>query len=36
MLLSVDKLGCVRVGEQMHPEDRLELVFELPARRGLV
>jgi ribosomal-protein-alanine N-acetyltransferase len=30
----IDKLGFVRVGEQMDPEDGLELVFELPARRS--
>jgi [ribosomal protein S5]-alanine N-acetyltransferase len=34
----IAKLGFVQVGEQMDPEDGLELVFELPAsghRRGL-
>jgi RimJ/RimL family protein N-acetyltransferase len=29
----IGKLGFVRVGEQMDPEDGLELVFELPASR---
>jgi [ribosomal protein S5]-alanine N-acetyltransferase len=30
----IAKLGFVRVGEQMDPEDGLELVFEVPARGG--
>ena len=30
----VGKLGFERVGEQMDPEDGLELVFELPAKRS--
>ena len=29
----IGKLGFVRVGEQMDPDDGLELVFELPAKR---
>jgi ribosomal-protein-alanine N-acetyltransferase len=30
----IGKLGFVRVGEQSDPEDGLELVFELPAKRA--
>jgi len=30
----IGKLGFVRVGEQIDPQDGLELVFELPARRS--
>jgi ribosomal-protein-alanine N-acetyltransferase len=30
----IGKLGFECVGEQMDPEDGLELVFELPAKRS--